>query len=344
MTDGQRLPAKRRLVVQSAQDLVAVELPDADGPGVPLISPTSDRVDLPAWCAENRERLGELRRRHGAIALRGFRVGDAEGLRRLVLAMGEEPMAYIERSSPRTRVGEDVYTSTEYAASQTIRMHCENSYASHWPRHIAFYCRTPADSGGETPIADCRRVLAALDTAVVAEFRARGVRYVRNFHPDLGLSWREVFGVDTREQVEARCRATQIGFEWSHDGVLRTWRNAPAIVLHPHTREPTWFNHAAFFHVSSLPLEVARGLLERHSYEALPNHTFYGDGGAIDDATVAAINRAYDDNALHFAWRREDVVLLDNMLYAHGRSPYSGPRSVLVSMSDRIEASAVERG
>lgn len=344
MSELPRLPAKRRLVVHSTQDLVALQLPTAGSLDIPLISPTTDRVDLVAWCADNRERLNELRRRHGAIALRGFRVGDADGLRRLVLAMGDEPMAYLERSSPRMRVGEDVYTSTEYAASQAIRMHCENSYASHWPRHIAFYCRTPADAGGATPIADCRRVLAALDPAIVAEFRARGVRYIRNFHPELGLSWREVFAVDTREQAEARCRATQSGFEWSHDGVLRTWRNAPAVVLHPHTREPTWFNHAAFFHVSSLPQEIASGLLQRHEYLALPNHTYYGDGGVIDDATVAAINRAYDDNALGFDWRREDVVLLDNMLYSHGRARYSGPRSVLVSMSDRIAASAVEPG
>lgn len=319
-------------------------MPDAGAIAVPVLTPKTDRIDLPSWCADNRGRLNELRQRHGAMLLRGFRIGGARGLRELLLALGDQPMAYAERSSPRTRVGDDVYTSTEYVASQTILPHCENSYASQWPLHIAFYCVTPADSGGETPIVDCRRVLAALDPPIVAELRARGVRYVRNYHPELGLSWREVFGVETRAEVEAYCRSAQSDFEWSSDGVLRTWRNAPAIVLHPETREPTWFNHAAFFNVSSLPEEISHGLLQHHAHEALPNHTFYGDGGAIDSATVAEINRTYHDHAIRFPWQSEDVVLLDNMLYAHGRSPYAGSRSVLVSMGDKIVATSVERG
>ncbi|MFZ5635067.1 MAG: TauD/TfdA family dioxygenase [Pseudomonadota bacterium] len=338
MSDASPLSAKRRLVLRDADDLVRIDLPDASAHGIPTATPKVDRVDLASWCVANRTRLREWRCRYGAILLRGFRVGGPEGLRALVLALGDRPMEYAERSSPRTRVGDGVYTSTEYAASQRILPHCENSYANQWPRHIAFHCRTPAETGGETPIVDCRRVLSALDPAIVAEFLARGVRYVRNYHPGLGLSWREVFGVDTREEAEARCRGAGYGFAWSDEGVLRTWRNAPAIVLHPETREPVWFNHAAFFHVASLPEDIARGLLARYAPESLPNHTFYGDGGAIDPAVIETIQRVYRDHAIVFPWCAEDVLLLDNMLYAHGRAPFTGPRSVLVSMSDPITA------
>jgi len=336
--------AKRRLVVQNLDDLVEIQVPSANaGTAIAVATCRARNLDLPTWCAGRRAQLLDLRQHHGGVLLRGFDVGGAEGLRRVMLALGDQPMPYVERSSPRTRVGDDVYTSTEYAASQTILPHSENSYANHWPLHVAFHCRVPASQGGETPIADCRRVLASLDPGVVAEFRARGIRYVRNFHPGLGLSWNEVFGVQTRAEIEEYCKRAQYGYQWTADDVLRTWRTAPAVVLHPVTGEPTWFNHGAFFHVSSLPAEISAGLLQRHSPESLPNQTFFGDGGAIDPQVVTAILDAYRANSLAFPWMPEDLLLLDNMLMAHGRAPYAGPRSVLVVMSDRIEATAVDR-
>jgi hypothetical protein len=335
---------KRRLVVQTTDDLVEIQTAAVhEGNAIAVITCRAATIDLQAWCADHRARLLDLRQRHGGILMRGFAIGGADGLREILLALGDQPMPYVERSSPRTRVATDVYTSTEYAASQTILPHCENSYANQWPLHVAFYCRVPASQGGETPIADCRGVLGSLDPAIVAEFRTRGIRYVRNFHPGLGLSWHEVFGVQTRGEIEDYCRRWRYGFEWTADQVLRTWRDAPAVVLHPATREPTWFNHAAFFHVSALPPDIAAGLLQRYAPESLPNHTFFGDGGVIDKQIVAAILDAYRANTRAFPWQAEDLLLLDNMLMAHGRAPFVGARSVLVGMSNKIDAATVDR-
>jgi hypothetical protein len=35
---------------------------------------------------------------------------------------------------------------------------------------------------------------------------------------------------------------------------------------------------------------------------------------------------------VRFTWRQGDVVLLDNMLAAHARDPYEGPRKIVVAM------------
>jgi len=336
---------QRRLIVQTVQDLVDIDVPRTDvARTIPVVTCNQSPFDLPAWCIEQRSQLSELRQRHGGVLLRGFEVGGVAGLQKVLAALGDEPMPYVERSSPRTRVGENVYTSTEYTASQTIPPHNENSYAHQWPLHIAFHCRVPASTGGETPIVDCRRVLASLDAAIVDRFRERGLLYVRNYHPGLGLAWNEVFGVETPAEVEDCCRRAGYRFEWSSSGVLRTWRRTPAIVLHPRTQERTWFNHGAFFHVSTLPQEISRGLLHRFAPEELPNHCFYGDGGAIEAETVAHISEAYRANTFTFAWRAEDLLLLDNMLMAHGRRPFSGQRSVLVSICDKVGASTVLSG
>ncbi len=33
-------------------------------------------------------------------------------------------------------------------------------------------------------------------------------------------------------------------------------------------------------------------------------------------------------------WQEGDILLIDNMLAAHARSPFTGPRKVLVAMAD----------
>jgi hypothetical protein len=35
-----------------------------------------------------------------------------------------------------------------------------------------------------------------------------------------------------------------------------------------------------------------------------------------------------------FPWQRGDILMLDNILAAHGRAPYEGPRKILVGMTE----------
>jgi len=39
-----------------------------------------------------------------------------------------------------------------------------------------------------------------------------------------------------------------------------------------------------------------------------------------------------------FPWQPQDVMLLDNMLTAHGRAPFKGSRRILVAMAEPIHA------
>ena len=64
----------------------------------------------------------------------------------------------------------------------------------------------------------------------------------------------------------------------------------------------------------------------------MPRQVYFGDGGIIPDETMAIIGQAYEDCAVRFEWRKGDVVMLDNMLAAHARDPFEGPRKIVVAM------------
>lgn len=69
----------------------------------------------------------------------------------------------------------------------------------------------------------------------------------------------------------------------------------------------------------------------------MPRQVYFGDGSPIDDASMALIGRLYEACAVRFDWQRGDVVMLDNLIAAHARDPYEGPRKIAVAMGDMHE-------
>ncbi|MEU1394438.1 MULTISPECIES: TauD/TfdA family dioxygenase [unclassified Nonomuraea] len=332
----QRFSDHRRRALPDGDPIDLSTVPGCDG-RLPLVRPSTPGVSLTGWAAANRQRLDGWLDEHGAVLFRGFDLSSAERFQDLVSVAAGEPLEYRERSTPRTAVHDRVYTSTEYPASEHIPLHCENSYAHTWPLRLIFWSLTPAATGGQTPIADCRRVLARLGREVRARFAERGVRYVRNLGGGLGLDWRAVFQTDDRAQAEQACQAAGYAYRW-HGDRLHLSRVGPAIVRHPRTGELTWFNHAVLFHVSSLPAAVADALLSEYGKDGLPNNTYYGDGSDLEPDVLAELRAAYEAEALAFTWERGDVLIVDNMLVAHGRVPYTGSRRLLVTMAQPFSA------
>ena len=79
----------------------------------------------------------------------------------------------------------------------------------------------------------------------------------------------------------------------------------------------------------------ARVLLDIVEDEAdLPRNVLYGDGTAIDDATLETVRGVLEAHKISFPWQSGDVVMLDNMLTAHARTPFKGPRKVVVAMAE----------
>jgi len=309
----------------------------AGAEGFPLVlEPVVKGIDAAEWGRNERERLlGELEQ-HGAILLRGFRIETASEFDALARAITPELLDYRERSSPRQLISKGVYTSTDHPAEQHIHFHNEQSYTQDWPMKLWFFCQQPAVTGGATPIADGRKVLQLLDADLRERFLEKGVMYVRNYGDGIGLPWHEAFQTTNRRDVEEYCSERSIVCEWKSDDRLRTKQIFRAIVAHPKTKEPVWFEHTAFFHISSLESSVRETLLREFDEEDLPFNTYYGDGSVIEVSVLDQIRQAYREAACVFSWQKGDVLLIDNMLVSHAREPFTPPRKILVAMADLI--------
>jgi len=293
-----------------------------------------DGEDLVEYLQRERTTTRRRLNAHGAVLFRGFRMAGVDGLDGAVRALSGAPLPYSERSSPRRVIKGQIYTSTEYPASEEIFLHNENSYQATWPLVLYFYCIQPAQTHGATPLADIHRVHEAIDPAVREEFVRRRWMVVRNYSHEVGLRWREAFNTDDRREVERHCRRHGIQAQWHGADGLCTTAVRDAVHRHPVTSLPVWFNHATVFHVSTLGKAVMDGLLEMFGEAGLPNNTYFGDGGTIPDHVLDHLRACYRGESVRFDYQRGDVLVVDNMRAAHGREPFTGPRTVAVAMAE----------
>lgn len=304
--------------------------------GLPLqVRPESPGVSLEAAFGSIRSVVDQRLEQEGAILFRGFSDPGVGDFQSFAGAFGHPLLSYEFGSTPRSKVtGGGVYTSTEYPAHRSIPLHNEQAYTTEWPMRIWFYCAQASEIGGETPIADSREIYRRIDPVLRERFASRGLRYVRNYGNGLDVDWQQVFDTDDRRAVEFFCRRQGIDCSWNEDGDLRTTQRCQAVASHPRTGARVWFNQAHLFHVSSLDPEMREILLETVGEENLPRNVYYGDGSPLEESALDEIRGVLEECKVVFPWQTGDVLMLDNMLTAHAREPFQGPRKVVVAMAE----------
>ncbi|CAH0355907.1 TauD/TfdA family dioxygenase [Aquabacterium sp. CECT 9606] len=268
----------------------------------------------------------------GGVLLRGFKVPSVQHFQQFAASFGHPLLAYEFASTPRSAVDAGVYTSTEYPAHQHIPLHNEQAYTREWPMKIWFHCVTASPVGGETPIADSRMVYRRMPAHIRERFEP-GLLYVRNYG-DFDVPWQKVFNTESRAEVEAFCRRADIRWAWNDEGELRTTQLCQSIETHPGTGEKVWFNQGHLFHISNLQPEVRESLEELLGIENVPRNVYYADGSPIPDAVFEEVRGVLAEATVTFPWQDGDVLMLDNMLAAHARTPFKGPRKVVVAMAE----------
>jgi hypothetical protein len=282
---------------------------------------------------DDTERVDDMLVKNKALVFRGFRL-TRDTLDEVLDRLLPNRLAYVHGNSPRTKVGDNVYTSTEYPAEFTISMHNELSYARRWPARLAFFCEKAADTGGATPIVDGQRWLESLDDEVREAYRG-GVCYTQNLHDGYGLgkSWQDTFETKDRDVVEAFLADSEAQWEWTRDG-LRVRQVRPSTVRHPVTGAEVWFNQSDQWHPASLGDKAAAELASVLPADEMPQSVTFADGSPIPAGYVTQVRDRGLAEAVDVDWRDGDLMLIDNVQVGHGRRPYIGSRRVLVAMSD----------
>jgi hypothetical protein len=276
--------------------------------------------------------------KHGIARVRGLgKFNDVPSALRNVASLitDLELRPYTEQSSPRTEVGSSVYTVTDFPKHADLFLHNELSYATSWPRMLIFYCHTPAETGGETMVADCHTVYSNIPEDIRLAFEAKSWMYIRNLLGHSGLGWQSVFQTSDTAKVERYCVDNDVEIEWTADGPRLSAVRPPTLSLGDEVGK-VWFNHIAVFHVSTSDLQLSSALRRIYSSRDLPVNTYFGDGSEIPDDVVAAIRGAYTKAAVSLQWREGDLVAIDNCRIAHGRKAYRGDRRIYVALAGNM--------
>lgn len=299
-----------------------------------ILEPARAGVDLGAWAESHQDELADYIHTYGSIYFRGFGIDSPDLFEATAAKLAGESLYGDYGDLPREVAGEKIFGSTPYPADQAIYFHNESSHMAHWPMRIFFLCAVNAETGGETPVLDCREAYRELDPAIRDKFETLGLRYTRNFAAGIDVPWQQFFGTESQSEVEEKCREVDTDFEWLKGGdQLRISQYAEAVKSHPDTGETVFFNQVLLHHPAALPSATRSALLELLSEDDLPRNCYFGDGSVIPDEYIQHIFDVYERIMVAKRWSEGDVIMLDNMLCAHARLPFTGARKTLVAMA-----------
>lgn len=298
------------------------------GARIPQIAVADGRaLGAGAWEDEARVALAQA----GAVLLRGPMLRD-DAVEVAMEIIDEELLDDAFWSTPRSKVSGKTLTATEYPSPRTIQLHCEMAYMKTWPRYVAFHALVVAEEGGQTTICDIDAASRQIGPALLQQFANKGVTYRRTFQRGVDIPWQTAFQTQDKADVEEVGRRLGMTVEWKDGDALITTHNAQGTITAEDGR-PVWFNQAHLFHESALDPAVRDQIIEAFGRDRLPRQSFYGDGTPIADADMEAVRRAFEGDQTAMFWQPGDVLILDNLRYAHGRLPFKGARKLHVSMA-----------
>jgi hypothetical protein len=256
--------------------------------------------------------------RVGSIVFRGFPVPDVASFHAWAASFGEPLLAHWEPTffEPPLCGARSAMRGRESSAAP---VHAEYAHASCWPSTLWFWSAADRSQCATLQLADAREVYRRVPDSVRARLCERGIRYVHHFGPQRA-AWPVALRSLARDHIEAWCRDQHWQLAWAPDGGLSIQLPGAPAATHPRTGEPVWFSqvHA-----------LATGGVE--SGRCSVRHA---DGSAIEPALVAAIARAYEEATTTLRLEPGDVLLLDNMLVAHGHDADSGLHSRMSAPRD----------
>lgn len=300
---------------------------------------------------------------HKALVLRAplsekspGKVWNVEDFGCFLVGLDLEYYPYIGGAAPRTVIPVEaakdiIFTANESPPSEPIPMHHELAQTPNPPQYIFFYCESPPDSGGETPLIDSTLVYRFVQDNFpdfLQKLKEHGVRYIRTMpveddpNSPIGRSYKNTWSVSSPEELEAKLSQKEgCSWEWLTDGSVRiTSEPVPAlrfVSTSPGNDTPIYqWTFANSLVAAFLGWQDVRN--DRH--EALR----FGNFDLLPEDVLEEIAKFMDQNRVLHKWQSGDVFAIQNQLVMHSRNPFEGKRRILASIWGKPKQAAYHDG
>ena len=286
------------------------------------------------YAITNQEKIKECIAKYGAVLYRGFEVNNLEHFEHFVSSLPGCCTSYIGGDSPRTKLTQKVYTSTEYPADQSIVLHNELTFSNNYPQFLYFFCHTPPTYRGETPLADNRELYRRLPKTLIQKYQKKKLKYIMNLHngQGIGKSWQEVFETSNMIEVEKVLNKRGVSYCWKDKDNLQVIEVVQPVICHPRTKEWVFISQAHQWHPSNLEKDIYESLLSMMPETEFYHYVCYGDDEPLDINELELTKKIIDTIKVETPWQKSDILFIDNLLTMHGRNSFKGERKVLVML------------
>ncbi|MDF1655794.1 MAG: TauD/TfdA family dioxygenase [Coxiellaceae bacterium] len=284
---------------------------------------------------------------YGGILIRNCPLQDESELEAIIEKLIWHCVDYIGGVSPRSNRKKHVYNSTYLVSDMTIPQHREMSYLPEYPDRVSFYCHTPAETGGQTPITDFAQVYSDLEQ-LQPEFMQRLIKsgvFMNKVYFDsdylkkqFGLKyywgWRECFHCSSTAELDEIAQQLNVKFE-HFTGYSTMLVTLPVATLRSAHEKPVFFPNL-YLNRRTLnlyfELKEALAFMQDQLYTLTreqDNDVYCGDGTLIPIDFINDFHHSVLRNSYSFDWKANDLLLLDNNWLGHGRSSYTGKNRTL---------------
>ena len=309
-----------------------------DGLDFPKIVANNDKIesiDLACeWVNANLEQLKQELAQSGVVLFRGFPLHSAEDFDKFSAAFGYEGFTYKESLSNAVRINftERVFTANEAPKDVEIFLHHEMAQTPISPDKLFFFCLSPAEKGGATPVCRSDRLFKKMQEvapALADAMETRGLKYTTTMpgendeNSGQGRSWKSTLGCADVADAEEKLRQLGYSWKWQEDGSLKaTTPILPAVV--------ELDNGIKVFYNQLIAAYMGWKGVRENPASAIT----YGDDSLIEASDLELINNLSSEFTFDVDWQTADMALVDNHMAMHGRRPYSGEskRQVLVAL------------
>lgn len=269
--------------------------------------------------------------RHGVVLLRGHDL-DLAAFESLTRDFCRDFYQAGTRQALRQTAG-DGFSTEVFRGNFILFGHAEGAYRPYpSPPEVCFFmCLTPPlEAGGETTLIDGAAMLEAIPTGLRRRFEEVGVTYECLWDME---RWQAEFGIGTETELKTLLASLpNIRFSLT-EGSLQLFYSTPAITC-SRSGVPAFAN-GVLAHLPQIAHPRYEGL---PVYAKATNRVYFGDGELLSDEAVNALIDAHDRVIYRHRWMGNDVLIVDNTRYMHGREMTASPcQRVLVSRFGRLK-------